>query len=323
MDRYDQDSAEWREDLIRFFLKPYFFMTLILLVLVFFPIVGVNVPKSLFQFVMSAFRIAFVATCGWFLIRGVYLLEKVFTKHFNLDSSDNLRARKIQTQFLVFKRLLIILVFIVAFCFVLMGFENFRRIGSALLASVGIAGVIIGLAAQKTVGTLFAGIHLAISQPIRMDDVLIVEGEWGRVEEITFTYVVLKIWDSRRLILPTTYFLEKPFQNWTRTSADLLAYVYIYADYTLSIDQMRKVLTDILEQSEWWDHRVNVLQVVDCTEKTMQLRALMSASNSSDAWELRCEVREQLLVWMQNNVPEALPRFRIESFLEKEEGAAL
>jgi small-conductance mechanosensitive channel len=171
--------------------------------------------------------------------------------------------------------------------------------------------VIIGIAAQKSLGNVLAGIQLAVSQPIRLEDAVIVEGEWGWIEEITLTYVVIRIWDLRRLIVPISYFIEKPFQNWTRTSADLIGTVFLYTDYTVPVEEIRQELTRVLEKSPNWDKKVNVLQVTDMKEHTVELRILASAVDSSIAWNLRCEVREKLLEFLQKNYPSALPRTRV------------
>ena len=185
-----------------------------------------------------------------------------------------------------------------------------RHVGTSILASAGIASVIIGFAAQRSLGTLVAGLQIAITQPIRIDDVVIVENEWGRIEEITLTYVVVRIWDLRRLVVPISYFLEKPFQNWTRVSAHLLGTVMLHVDYTVPLNVMREELDRILEQSKLWDHKVKVLQVTDTTDRTLELRALVSAGNASAAWDLRCEVREAMVDFLQRNYPECLPRTR-------------
>ncbi len=210
----------------------------------------------------------------------------------------------------ILKRIAIALVVTVAICLALMTFENIRRLGSTLLASVGIIGIIVGLAAQKTIGTFIAGIQLAFTQPIRVDDVVIVENEWGRIEEITLTYVVVKIWDLRRLILPATYFLEKPFQNWTRTTADLLGTVYIYADYSIPVEPLRQELERILRNSGEWDGKVCGLQVTGASERTVELRGLISAPDASAAWNLRCLVREQLVAFIRTRYPGSLPKVR-------------
>lgn len=194
-----------------------------------------------------------------------------------------------------------------------MTFDKVRQIGVSILASAGIAGIIIGFAAQRSLATLIAGIQIAITQPIRIDDVVIVENEWGWIEEITLTYVVIRIWDQRRLVVPITYFIERPFQNWTRTSAELLGTVYLYADYGIPVDELRQELEKIVNASPLWDKRVAKIQVTNATEKTVEMRALVSAENSSNAWELRCLVREKLIDFMQRNYPERLPRIRLET----------
>ena len=195
---------------------------------------------------------------------------------------------------------------------VLMTFEAVRQFGVSLLASAGVAGVIIGFAAQRSISTIVAGIQIALSQPIRVDDVLIVEGEWGWVEEITLTYVVMRIWDQRRLVVPINYFIEKPFQNWTRNSAELLGTVFIYADYGVEIDTLRAELVRLCEASPLWDRRVCQLVVTDAKETVIELRALVSAADSGKAWDLRCAVREGLVRFMQREHPQSLPRLRVE-----------
>jgi len=168
------------------------------------------------------------------------------------------------------------------------------------------------MAAQRTIATFIAGLQIAVTQPIRVDDVVIVENEWGRIEEITLTYVVVRIWDLRRLVVPITYFIEKPFQNWTRVTADILGTVFIYVDYTVPIESIRAELQRILKSSELWDGKVCVLQVTNTSERTVELRALMSAADASTAWSLRCQVREKMVDFIQKNYPDALPKLRAE-----------
>jgi small-conductance mechanosensitive channel len=193
-----------------------------------------------------------------------------------------------------------------------MSFEEFRRLGTGILASAGLAGLVVGLAAQKTLGNLLAGIQIAITQPIRIDDVVVVEGEWGRIEAITLTYVVVRIWDLRRLVLPISYFLEKPFQNWTRVSADVLGTVYLVVDYTVPVDEIRAQLDRIVRESNLWDRKVCGVQVTNASERGIEVRALVSAADSSKAWDLRCEVREKLITFLQDKYPGSLPRVRAE-----------
>jgi small-conductance mechanosensitive channel len=195
---------------------------------------------------------------------------------------------------------------------ILFSFDGMRKIGTGLLTSVGVGGIIIGIAAQKSLSNLLAGFQIAFTQPIRIDDVLIVEGEWGKVEEITLTYVVLQIWDERRLILPINYFIEKPFQNWTRTSADLLGTVFLYTDYTLPLDKLREEYDRLIENHPLWDRKVKIIQVTDSKQHVMEVRVLMSAVNSSNAFDLRCDMREGLITFIQKNYPQALPKTRAE-----------
>jgi small-conductance mechanosensitive channel len=235
---------------------------------------------------------------------------------YDVETVDNLKARKLFTQYQILERIVIAVVIFIAVGISLMTFDPIRQIGMSLLTSAGVSALIIGLAAQRIIAAFLAGIQLAITQPIRIDDVVIVEGEWGRIEEINLTYVVVKIWDKRRLVVPTTYFIEKPFQNWTMTSAEILGTVYIYTDFTFPVKELRKALTSFLKEAPKWDGEVNVLQVTNASEKTMELRALMSAKDASAAWDLRVFIREKLLNFIQEKFPEHLPRTRVD--MEKE-----
>lgn len=263
------------------------------------------------------FNMWIIASVGYLGIIAVQIFKEASLQRYDITASDNLKARRMYTQIGVMQSIINVGIIVLTVSCMIMIFPKMRQIGVSLLASAGVMGIVLGLAAQKTLGNLIAGIQIAIAQPIRIDDVLVVEGEWGWVEEITLTYVVVRIWDLRRLILPISYFIEKPFQNWTRTSADILGSVYIYADYTVPVDKMRDELSQILESSPHWDKKVNVLQITNATEKTIEIRALMSAKNSPTAWQLRCEVREKLLVYLQKNYPETLPKLRIEMEKDK------
>lgn len=247
------------------------------------------------------------------ILIGIIKVLQDFVYHkYDLNKEDNLKERKIRTQLQFIRKFVVVLIVLVTTAIVLLSFESMRKIGTGLLTGVGIGGIIIGFAAQKSLGNLLAGFQIAFTQPIRIDDVLIVEGEWGRVEEITLTYVVVSIWDQRRLILPITYFIEKPFQNWTRVSADLLGTVFLYFDYNLPIPPLRNELTRLLNNNPLWDKRVNVVQVTDNKELNMEIRFLMSAKNSSQAFDLRCYVRENMIAFIRENYPESLPKTRLE-----------
>lgn len=255
--------------------------------------------------------ILLIISFTWFVIVGLRIAKNQFLKRFDVSEKNNLRARKIYTQFNIIERISIFIIVLVAIGLALLTFDGIQEIGVSILTSAGIAGIILGLSAQKVIGAILAGIQIAIAQPIRIDDVVIVEGEWGRVEEIKLTYVVVKIWDKRRLVLPTTYFIETPFQNWTRTSSEILGTVYLYTDYNFPVEELRTEFTRLLNTTDLWDGEVNVIQVTDATEKTMQLRALMSARDSSTAWELRVFIRENLLKFIKANYPESLPKTRV------------
>ena len=271
-----------------------------------------DLSEGLANLAKTVFGMLLTVLVSWLIVKATYVLSDAVGLRFRVDVKDNLRARKIHTQLRVLRRLIIIVVVIIAVASVLMMFPKVRQLGGAILASAGIIGIVVGLAAQKTIGTFIAGLQIAFTQPIRLDDVVIVEGEWGRIEEITLTYVVVKIWDLRRLIIPITYFIENPFQNWTRVSADILGTVFIYVDHTVPVDAVRAELQRILEGSEWWDRKVCVLQVTNTSERTVELRALMSAEDASVAWTLRCHVREKLVAFVREKYPQALPRLRAE-----------
>lgn len=252
-----------------------------------------------------------IASFTWLIIRILKLVKHLVIHSYDVNTQDNLRARKVYTQFNILERIVIFIVVILALGIALMSFEGIREIGVSIFASAGVAGIIIGFSAQKLIGAILAGIQIAIAQPIKMDDVVIVEGEWGRVEQITLTYVVVAIWDKRRLIVPTPYFIEKPFQNWTKTSADILGTVFLYTDYNVSFDALREELTRILKSTDLWDGKVNVLQVTDSRAQHVEIRALMSAKDSPTAWDLRVYVRENLITFLQQKYPESLAHSRI------------
>jgi small-conductance mechanosensitive channel len=242
--------------------------------------------------------------------QAVGLGQKIVVMKFDIGVADNLHARRVHTQLQVISKTLYFLIALFTAASILMLFEEVRRFGASILASAGVVGVVLGFAAQKTISNLFAGFQIALAQPIRLDDVVIVEGEWGRIEEITLTYVVIHIWDDRRLIVPLSDFIEKPFQNWTRVSAQLLGSVLLWVDYSLPLEETRNKVRQIIEASPLWDRRFWNLQVSDTSERTMQIRVLCTAADSSKAWDLRCEVREKLIGFIQTNHPLSLPRLR-------------
>lgn len=256
--------------------------------------------------------VGFIALSAWTAQIALHIWTTVYLRRFKLDAEDNLLARKHVTQTRILGLVGNTLIGTVAIAAALMTFEGVRQYGVSLLASAGAAGLVVGLALQPVLKNLFAGIQLAVTQPIRIDDAVLVEGEWGNVEEITSTYVVVRIWDWRRLILPLSYFMEHPFQNWTRESASLIGTVMIYLDYTVPVDVLRAKIKDITEASVLWDGKVVNVQVTDLKENTMEVRILVSASNSGRAFDLRCEVREKLVAFLQAEYPHVLPRLRMD-----------
>jgi small-conductance mechanosensitive channel len=251
-----------------------------------------------------------IFSLAWTLIRLTAVAEDLIADRYDVDVSDNLKARAIHTQFAILRKISVVAIAVLASGLALMSFEGFRELGTGILASAGLVGLVVGFAAQKTLGNLLAGIQIAITQPIRIDDVVIVEGEWGRIEEITLTYVVVRIWDLRRLVLPIDYFIEKPFQNWTRVSADILGTVFLYVDYTVPVDAIRTELERIVQGSTDWDGQVCGVQVTATSPQGIEVRALVSATDASKAWNLRCEVREKLVSFLQREYPAALPKLR-------------
>jgi small-conductance mechanosensitive channel len=253
-----------------------------------------------------------VLAIGWGASNTMQVAATIYLSRFRIDVDDNLLARKHVTQVRILLRAGQTLIVMVTIAIALMTIPAVRQFGVSLFASAGAAGIVLGLAARPVLGNLLAGIQIAITQPIRVEDAVVVEGEWGWIEAITSTYVVVRIWDLRRMILPLTYFIEKPFQNWTRESADLLGSVLLNVDFTVPVDAVRVALNDIVHASKLWDGKVAVLQVSDIVGNMVQLRALVSAINSGKAWDLRCEVREKLIAFLQRNYPDALPRQRID-----------
>jgi small-conductance mechanosensitive channel len=254
--------------------------------------------------------IAIVTLIGWGAITALRLAGQIYLRRFRIDTEDNLVARKHVTQVRVLIRTADVLVVIITIGAALMTFEPVRQYGVSLFASAGVAGLVAGLAARPVLSNLFAGIQLAMTQPIRIDDQVVIENEWGTIEEIRSTYVVVRIWDLRRLVVPLTYFIEKPFQNWTRESSAILGTAMLYVDYRAPVATIRARLRHILEQSDNWNGEVAGLQVTDARESTIELRCLMSANSAGQAFDLRCEVREKLVDFLQRHHPEALPTRR-------------
>lgn len=267
--------------------------------------------EGLFAYLPKVNTVLIILGLTWCLLVLTGILKKSLLGQYDISKEDNLQARKVYTQINILQKVANFVIIFIGFGVILLSFESIRQIGVGLFASAGVAGIIIGFSAQKAIGTLIAGIQIAFAQPFRLDDAVVVEGEWGWIEEINLTYVVVRIWDQRRLVLPTTYFLEKPFQNWTRTSADIIGSVFLYTDYTVSFDALREELDRILAATPLWDKKVKVLQVTDSKEFTVESRILVSAKNSPTAWDLRVHVREKMIEFIQKNYPDTLPKSRV------------
>jgi small-conductance mechanosensitive channel len=255
---------------------------------------------------------AIIALIGWSAITALHITADIYLRRYRLDVADNLLARKHNTQIRVLLRTIDVILALVTVGAALMTFQTVRQYGYSLFASAGVAGIVAGLAARPVLSNLFAGVQLAITQPIRLEDAVIVENEYGNIEEIRSTYVVVRLWDLRRMIVPLSYFIEKPFQNWTRESSTLIGTVLMYVDYRAPIDVMRKKAEEIVRASNRWDGRVFNVAVTDFKNDTMEVRILASAGNAGKVFDLRCEIREKLIDFLQREHPEVLPRQRTE-----------
>jgi small-conductance mechanosensitive channel len=286
----------------------------------------VALPLFALQFVMAAtpedlrFRavashalsILLVAALTWAVIRGISAVGEAIIRLNPATAGDNLQARGVQTQTRVLTRTFMFFALLIGAASALMTFPGMRQIGTSLLASAGVAGLVAGIAARPVLGNLIAGLQIALTQPIRLDDVVIIEKEWGRIEEITSTYVVVKLWDERRLVVPLEWVIQNPFQNWTRTGSQLLGTVFLWTDYRVPLAAVRAELERVCNEAPEWDGRVAMIQVTEANDRGVQLRALVSAHDASKAWDLRCRVREALVDFMQREYPESLPRMRAE-----------
>ncbi|MGH9407808.1 MAG: mechanosensitive ion channel family protein, partial [Terriglobia bacterium] len=256
--------------------------------------------------------VALIVVVAWLIVLTADVFTDLLVSHYRVDVADNLQARRMKTQALMLRRIFAVLVAIVTVAIILLTIPHVRAVGTSFLASAGLAGLVIGLAMKPTLGNLVAGVQIALTQPIRLEDAVIVEGDWGWIEEINSTYVVVRTWDWRRLVLPLTYFIEHPFQNWTKTNAELIGSVHLHVDYTVPLAELRKELDRVVHSTDKWRGSVVVLQVVDATATGIQLRILADANDAGTAWDLRCYIREQLIVFLQEHYPHSLPRVRAE-----------
>jgi len=271
---------------------------------------GLPLPKIALSALEHISGLGLIAAVAWLAILLVEVTADILAGRYRIDVADNLVARRIQTQFQMLHRITVVLVVVVILSLMLMTFPAIKHIGVSILASAGLASLVVGMAMKGTLANLIAGVQIAFTQPFRIGDAVVIQGNWGWIEEIGTMYVVLRIWDLTRLVIPLSWFLDNTFQNWTRTSADLLGYTYIYADYTVPVDAVRAELKRVCDSTPLWNKKVCVLQVSDADAHTVQLRALMDARNSGDAWDLRCLVREKLIDFLQKNYPGSLPRYR-------------
>jgi small-conductance mechanosensitive channel len=288
--------------------RTIFLLTCVLIVLPFIP----RLPDPLEATIRHWTIMAIVAALGWFFVGLIYVIQAGILRKYDLKAANNIGARRIHTQFQVFRRVIIGFVLVITVGALLWTFDDPRiwHYGSGLLASAGIASLILASAAKSTASNLLAGIQIAFTEPIRIDDVVVINGEWGRIEEITGTYVVLAIWDLRRMIIPLSYFIENPITNWTRSSAQILGYSYLYVDYSIPVEELRQEFTRIVKADPLWDGEVVGLQVTNLTEHTMELRCLMSSADSSKSFDLRCNVREKMTAYIQQHYPDTFPTTR-------------
>jgi small-conductance mechanosensitive channel len=266
------------------------------------------VRDELLHFVL----LALIGAGAWLLAALLLVFEDVALSRYRTDVPDNLRRRRLHTQVVMLRRVTVAVVVVLATAVALMTFPAVRAVGTSVLASAGIIGIIGGLAAQSMLSNVFAGLQLTFSDAIRLDDVVVVEGEWGKIEEITLTHVVVRIWDDRRLIVPTSRFTTQPFEHWTRTQAAVLGTVELGVDWSVPVEAMREKLRAVLDGTDLWDGREGVLQVTDAVGGGVTVRVLVSAVDAGTLWDLRCHVREQLVAWVRDREPAALPRLRAE-----------
>lgn len=290
--------------------------TVLLAVILGLPVL--DLPADATGDIRHGLTLGLIGALAWLVVQSAYVVEDAVAGRFDITVADNLLARRRATQAQVLRRVVVALTVVLASAAALLTFESARAAGASLLASAGLAGLVAGVAARSTLGNLVAGVQVAFSETIRLDDVVVLEGEWGRVEEITLTYVVVKLWDLRRLVVPTTYFVETPFQNWTRQNARVLGAVELHVDYRTPVDEVREELRRVVERSPLWDGETQVLQVTDASERTMRLRALVSARDAPTAWDLRCDVRERLIRFLREEHPDALPVVRVDAQAEPE-----
>ena len=290
--------------------KPVFFIIFSISLLILISFKALVIPETFAISLSKLLSVILVIFLTWLLVCTTNILEDYLYEKYNTEKQDDFRSRSIATQIRFLKHIVIFVIVLCALIVIALSFKKLKAVGISFLASAGVLGVLVSLSAQKTFNNLLAGIQIAMTQPIKLNDIVIVESEWGRIEEITLTHVIVKIWDLKRLILPITYFVEKPFQNLSRSSTDAIGCVYLYLDFSVPIDELRKKLKEILDDSALWNRDIWGLQVTDTTEKALEIRALMSTSNAENLFDLKCYVREKLVEFIRQEYPEALPKIR-------------
>ncbi|HWJ83588.1 MAG TPA: mechanosensitive ion channel domain-containing protein [Nocardioides sp.] len=269
-----------------------------------------GLPGGLERNLHHGLVIATIGAVSWLVASIAFLVEDGVLNRVRLDVRDNRRARRVRTQLSILRRLTAVLITIIGIAAALMTFDTMRTYGASVLASAGLVGVVAGLAAQTTLSNVFAGLQLVFTDALRYDDIVVVEGQWGRIEELTLTYVVVHLWDERRLVLPATYFTTTPFENWTRSESRVIAALELHLDPSAPVGAIRAKTRELVEANPLWDRREWVLQVTDNTELTMVVRVTASAADASSAWDLKCDLREELLAWIHEQHPSAFPRVR-------------
>jgi small-conductance mechanosensitive channel len=306
----DRGHSVFAEAVIRRTCRPASFILPLLAILATVP--NLALPENWPVPVLRVTGLVTIGAIAWAIITTIQLWSDLVVARHRIDVEDNLLARQLGTRVDILTRAAVIVVIIIAVGMELMTFPEVRTIGTTLLASAGLAGIVVGLAARPLFENLVAGIQLALTQPIRIDDVVVIETQFGRIEEIHSTYVVVRLWDLRRLVVPLTYFINTPFENWTRRTANLMGEVYVFADWTLDVAALRAEIPKIVERSPLWDKQFQNLQVTDVTDRAVQIRALVTARNSGDLFDLRCFVREEIVAYIREHQPHAMPKLRVE-----------
>ncbi|HUZ03958.1 MAG TPA: mechanosensitive ion channel domain-containing protein [Acidobacteriaceae bacterium] len=302
-----------KKPVLRHLRQPARWIFLTAAALVAFPYLAL--PQKVHVFLHHTVQLLFIASLAWVAIACMDVVEDILLRRYDITQENNIQARRVHTQMRVVRRIFGIFIVVLALGMMLYTFDNqLAKYGAGLLASAGVASLVLATAAKSSASNILAGLQIAFTEPIRINDVVVVEGENGRIEEITTTYVVVRVWDLRRLIVPLSYFIEKPFQNWTRESSDLMGTAFVYVDYDVPVENLRAELQQIVKSTPLWDTKVCALQVTDLTDRSLELRCLVSARSSSELFDLRCHVREQMIQFIRDNYPHSFPLQRREEW---------